>query len=237
MTLLVETLPVQYLQDTLMKAIQYADANGIEIPLELRLRCRCVVVKAVRDVGSITAGYSDTIESALTTYFDGGSVSSPRNQFKRAAVEALGDAFDTGYSEGGGELPVSGDPLEWLNARIEQEFSHIDSLFEQAKQLRKEEGNDPGLWIAERVDGYTRTVSALYNSGQLWAKKNKMLTWRLGNTEKHCKSCSKLDSKRHKASWYLARNYIPRQPGASMECGGYFCDCHLEDDEGNEVTI
>jgi hypothetical protein len=110
-------------------------------------------------------------------------------------------------------------------------------VFEQAKQLRKEEDFDPLPWVNERADGYTRTVAALYNAGQMHAKRNKMLTWHLGNTEKHCVDCSKLNGKSHKASWYLARNFIPRQPGASMECFGVHCDCRLTDKDCNEVTI
>jgi hypothetical protein len=203
--------------------------------LYVDLRARAT--KADGDLSSISADYHDEITAALLTYLEGGSATGPRNRFKRAAIESLGDAFDLGYSDGGGELPVDGDALEWLNARIEQEMAHIAMVFEEAKALRKEEDFDALAWASARADGYTRTVAALYNAGGMYAKKNQILTWHLGNTEKHCQDCAKLDGKSHKASWYLARNYIPRQPGASMACGGYFCDCHLEDKDGNEVTI
>jgi hypothetical protein len=194
-------------------------------------------VKAGGDLGAINKAYHDAITAALLTYLEGGSVTGPRNAFRRAMVEALGAAFDMGFSDGGGELPIEGDTLDWFNARIEQEFGFVGALFEQAKQLRKEEDFDALAWASTHADNYTRTVSALYNSGQMHAQKNKMLTWELGNTEKHCSDCAKLNGQSHKASWYLSRNYIPRQPGASMACGGYFCDCRLKDKNGDEVTI
>jgi hypothetical protein len=188
-------------------------------------------------VAGISADYHDRITAALLTYLEGGSVTGPRNQFRQAAVEALGDAFDLGFSDGGGALPIEDDALEWLNARIEQELAFIGTVFEQAKQLRREEDFDPLPWVNERADGYTKTVSALYNAGQMHAKKNKAGTWRLGATERHCSTCLKLDGKRHRLTWFIARNYIPRQPGADMECHGYNCDCRIEDDNGNVLTI
>lgn len=196
-------------------------------------------LKAADDMAIINSVYHDAITRALVDYFaGGGSVTAPRNSFKRATVVAFTDAFFLGYMDGGGDVETSDDEINaWLDTRINQEFGYIDSVFQQAKQLRKEEGEDYFAWITARADAYTATLAGVYNSGMLFAKKNQMLVWRLGQTEKHCKTCASLNGKRHRASWYIAHDYIPRKPGAAMECGGYNCDCRLEDADGKEITL
>lgn len=226
------------LEAAIADAVEYFDSHEIEVPRDIRIRARRVgAIKAGGDLSSINAQYHDAITAALTTFFEGGSVASPKNAFKRAATDALGAAFDFGWVAGGQDMPPDEDALSWFNARLDQEFGFIETVFASAKQLRKEEGFERFAWVGQRADAYTRTAGALYNAGMMFAQKNKMLTWRLGNTEKHCDTCLKLDGNSHRASWYLARNYIPRQAGAGMDCGGYNCDCTLEDKQGKEVTI
>jgi hypothetical protein len=188
-------------------------------------------------VPAIRARYNNEIVAALTTFFEGGSVTSPRNQFRQAMTEAFNSAFDTGWVDGGQELPVDEDAAAWLQAQLSGEMANIDSLFEQAKTLRKEPEFDFFTWITTRADGYTNTAASIYNAAALLAKKNQLLTWNLGNTEKHCDTCAKLDGTKHRASWYIGNNYIPRKPGADMDCGGYRCDCSLTDKDGNTITL
>ena len=226
------------LKQAIASGISHCDDVGIEVPLDLRLRAHAVgAVKDAGDISSINAQYHDAITSALTDYFNGGSSTGPRNAFRKATVEALGSAFDSGWTDGGQDLPADEDALTWFNARIQQEIGFIDQLFEQAKELRDEENSDYFTWITARADGYTAAVSECYNTGLMYANKNQMLTWHLGDTEKHCATCSQLNDQSHRASWYLSRNYVPRKPGAGMDCGGYHCDCSLVDKNGNEFTI
>ena len=223
---------------SLSRAFDYLHAQGTEIPLDIQLKARQFgVIKAAGDFAGVNKTYHDAITAALTTFFEGGSIAAPRNAFKRAIVEGLGDAFDLGWADGGGELPIDEDALSWLNARIEQEFGLVEMLFQAAKELRKEDGFDYFPWVTARADGYTGTLQAVYNAAKMLAAKGKLLTWVLGNTEKHCATCLQLNGTRHRASWYIANNYIPRQPGAGMECGGYNCDCVLTDNAGHDVTI
>lgn len=194
------------------------------------------LVKAADSLNSINSAYHDAITEALTTYFEGGSVTAPRNAFKQAATEAFGAAFEAGWTDNGGTLPFDGDALEWFNNRLQEEFGHIDGLFTDAKELRKDKDYDWFAWVTARADAYTSALASIYNAAAMLVKKQ-MLTWRLGQTEVHCSDCKKLDGQRHRASWYIGKNFIPRQPGAGMECGGYNCDCQLENDDGEEVTI
>lgn len=189
------------------------------------------------DLSSINAEYHDQITDAIVAYFEGGGIALSRNQFKEAIIQAFGDSFDAGWVDAGGELPVDDDALAWVEDKINQEFGYINDLFQEIRDLRKDKDFDYFSWASSKADAYTKTLAYIYNFAQLMINKKQMLTWRLGETEKHCKICLNLDGQRHKASWYISKDYIPRKPDAAMDCKGYNCDCSLEDDEGNEVTI
>ena len=173
----------------------------------------------------------DAVEGYLTS---DKPVTSFKNAMKRAMVEAFGGATDLGYEEVGGEPPLDDDTLAWLNAQVDQESGFIDDLF---AKLKKSDGLDPIDEAFARADGYTKTLDAIYAEAKMRGDKNKILEWELGETEKHCSTCSNLNGQKHKASWYISRNYIPKKPNADMECKGYNCDCRLKDKNGNEVTI
>mgnify|MGYP001206573386 FL=1 len=188
-------------------------------------------------VAEINARYNKEIVDAMTTYFEGGAMTAPRNQFRQAMTEAFNSAMDTGWVDGGQALPLDEDAAAWLDARLNSELAYIDDLFVQIKALRAEEKFDFFAWVTAKADRYTSTVMSVYNAAVLLAKKNQMLTWNLGQTEKHCDTCASLDGNSHRASWYISHDYIPRKPGAAMLCGGYNCDCRLTDSKGEEVTV
>ena len=189
------------------------------------------------DIGAINAFYHDAISEVLISYFDGGSLAASRNAFKRAATEAFGEAFEAGWVEGGGELPFDGEALTWFNERLAQEMVFIEGLFQEAKELKKDPEFDYFAWATSHADSYTRTLASIYNHAALIVGNNRVVEWRLGATEKHCRDCAKLDGQRHKISWFMDRNYIPHTPGSSTECQGYNCDCKLIDRNGDEITL
>jgi hypothetical protein len=188
-------------------------------------------------VPEINARYNKEIVAAMTTYFEGGASTAPRNSFRAAMTEAFNSAMDTGWVDGGQALPLDEDAAAWLDARLSSELAYIDDLFVQIKNLRKEDNFDFFKWVTAKADRYTSTAISVYNAAVLLAKKNQMLTWNLGQTEKHCDTCLSLDGNAHRASWYISHDYIPRKPGAAMDCNGYNCDCRLTDSKGEEVTI
>ena len=230
------------LRASITQAFDYLNTNSIEIPSELLMQARLkgIAVKAGYAEGGvpeINARYNKEIVAAMTTYFEGGNATAPRNQFRQAMTEAFNSAFDTGFVDGGGELPADEDAVAWLETRLNSEISFIDDLFLQIKNLRNEPDFDFFSWVTGKADRYTSTVMSVYNGAALLAKKNQMLTWELGNTEKHCDTCLSLNGNSHRARWYIKYDYIPRKPGAGMDCNGYNCDCKLTDKAGNEVTI
>ena len=220
------------------RAFDYLSTQQVEIPLDIwQKTIASGVLKASGDLSAISSAYSNAIEAALTSYLSGGPLPQNKNAFKRATVEAFGGAFDLGTIDGGGSIPADDDALAWFNSKVQAEFGFIDLLFTQAKELRQDTEADHTLWVRDRAEGYSNTLTSIYNAAMMWADKRQMLTWNLGNTERHCKTCVKLNGQRHRASWYISRGYIPRQPGANLACGGYFCDCRLVNDKGETVTV
>ena len=158
-----------------------------------------------------------------------------RNKASIAVSESFTDAVYEGYQKAGAELPLPDDIQAWLSQRIAEERTHIEGMFDRLKQ--EWEGLD---WIKEayaRADSYSRTLDAMYSEAQLRGMKNQMITWILGDTEEHCETCATLAGKKHRISYLIANNYIPRKPDAGMDCHGYRCDCKIVDKNGKEVTI
>src|SRR5574340_251795 len=225
------------LANAIARGLDYCIAHDIDLPDDVLMGAREVgAIKAEGDLPAINARYHSAITASLLTYLEGGSMTGPRKAFRRAIVDSFGGAFDLGWVEGGGELPPDADALAWFNPRVEQELAYISELFQQAKELRKDPEFDRMAWVTEKADGYVQSVIAIYNAALLAAKQNEMLEWEYGDTD-HCRTCEGLNGKRHRARWYLARNYIPGKPGAAMECGGYKCQCKLKDKNGKVVTL
>lgn len=194
------------------------------------------VFRAAGGFDGIRNTYWAIIYDAVYDYLTGTqSVTTFKNAMKKGMVDAFVQAAELGYEDAGGELPMDSETLAWLGDAQSSELANIDDLFSRLKQ--EWDGLDPINEAFARADGYAATVDAIYTQFKMWGNKNQMLEWVLGATETHCDTCAELSGGKHKASWYISHDYIPRKPGASMDCNGYNCDCSLVDKDGNEVTI
>lgn len=191
--------------------------------------------KAANSLSAINKKYHDAITQALVNYFEGGNLAASRNIFKKAMTEASLDAFESGWQDNDGELPIDEDALAWLGDFQNEQFGYVDDLFQQMRDLRKDKEFDYFAWASARADGYTEAMTAVYNAAAMLVKKQ-MLTWHYGDTQ-HCSTCEDLNGQRHRASWYLSRDYVPRKPGANLECHGFRCQCYLTDDNGDTITL
>lgn len=224
--------------DALRRAFDYLRRARMEIPIDIYIKgLRVGAIKAAGDLSSITSRYNDSIIEAAISYFDGGSLVAARKSFRRAMVEAFGSAVDLGWTESGGELPIDEDVLSWFNARISEEIGYIDMLFEQMKQLKKEPEFDYFAWASARADGYTGTLREIYNYAKLSLARDMMVTFDGEDGKESCPDCQKYKGKRHRVSWFMARDAVPPY-GSGLEChrGGQ-CQHGLMDDKGNWVTV
>lgn len=172
---------------------------------------------------------TDAFQSAVST-----NGRAARNAARLAVVEDVPAAFERGYADGGGE-EIDAEDNAWATDEQARQLAFMSDAVSALRELGDAITED---LINSRVGLWLGTLDAIYAHAKLLGAKNKMLTWHLGSTEKHCATCAKLDGQRHSAKWWLNHNYIPRQPGSeTLDCGGWQCDCSLADDEDNEFTV
>ena len=190
------------------------------------------------DYYSIRSKYKYEIKNAILEYLisDSTNIAKPKNQMKQAMVEAFGNAFDSGYVDGGGDIREMNDSDQsWIASKQQTELGFIDQLFERLKELKKEEPDEDNTSeVDDRSEGYANTLDGVYAEGRLRGAKNIMLTFGGDDGQESCPTCSKWKGKRHSASFWIKRSLIPGQPGnQSFKCHGYNCKHILFDDKGN----
>lgn len=79
------------------------------------------------------------------------------------------------------------------------------------------------LWANRYNEAYNEAVALIA------AKNGGKLVWRLGRTEQHCGTCAALNGiVAYASEWELAGCYPQNAPNSALECGGWRCDCGLE---------
>jgi hypothetical protein len=179
--------------------------------------------------------FTEALFDAFIGYASGGAVTKWRNAAGRAVIEGHSSAFYRGYDEAGAE-ETEPDDERWLTTRQKEQVEFLAGVFEWIKEQRDAETVTEDA-IRARVEQWAQALDATFGEGKLRGNKSQVLVWHLGETEDHCTTCARLDGQRHKAQWYLDRDYLPGKAGAAMLCGGYRCGCYLTTKAGETVTI
>lgn len=188
-----------------------------------------------RSVESVAAGYREQLQAITDDALAGGNPDEIAARHRELILATALLAFVAGMQSGG----VSGDEMTAAEKAIvagwtATQLAHVDQYSADAVAA----GQDPAERdkIMARLELWVAAILALGGQGLMSANGDAMGTWRLGATERHCRTCANLHGKRHRLSWYKSRGLIPREPGsASLECKGYRCDCSIVDDKGNQL--
>ena len=181
------------------------------------------VFRAAGGYEGIRNTYWATLYDAVYNYLTGDKpVTSFKNAVKKGVVEAFGGAVDTGYEESGGDLPLDPDTLAWLNQQVNVEFGHIDDLFTRLKQ--EWDGLDPIREAFARADGYAKTLDSIYAEAKMRGAKEATAEFVGDDGDESCEDCRKMKGKRHKLSYIIANNLIPRPGNDNYACQGYRCE-------------
>lgn len=177
------------------------------------------------------------------------SIASVSNRFRRELKQIVREAWSSGgtvtrdmrslihqyvedaYFEGLKAGDVSADEMTSEDAATidELDSNQQDYIRDFAKAVKDANGDKQAQRdILNRIDLWTASIEAAGMQGLASAKSNEMVTWHLGTTEEHCKTCNQLNGQRHRRKWFADKNYFPRTPGAALECGGFNCMCTLE---------
>jgi hypothetical protein len=222
---------------SIVKTIKHLELKQIIVPMDVKVSAQ----RAMKQAGGYTgirATYWAAVYDAVFDFLNSkAQVGTYSRQMSTATSKAYIESADTAFEDGGGTLPLDEDTAAFARGELDAQFGYIDSLFQTLKELRKEGGFDAISEAFRTASRWASSLDGFYNSMKLKGAGNKMLTWRLGNTEKHCPTCLSLDGGRHRASWYFSHGYTPKKPGSNTDCGGYNCDCGTFDDEGNEFSI
>jgi hypothetical protein len=195
------------------------------------------IKSAIGNYPKVRQTYYEEIFVAVYDYLDSDAgIAKFKNAMKRAMVDAFKPASEIGWTDGGADLPIDEDTDLWVTSMQESEVAFIDGLFQNLKQLRKEEGVNKVDTATARASGYCVTLDVIYNRCKIAAGGSIMLTLEGTDGAVSCATCQKMKGKRHKASWWIANNLIPGV-GSDYECGGWNCYHVLVDDKGKLWTI
>ena len=213
---------------------------------------------SIGDYAPIRSEYWLTLAGTIREYLytDGVRITKFRNDYRKAIQNAFYPAFEMGLTDGGGEVPATGDDLAWINAKADAERGFADSLFGQLKELKdaqkaenaeaKEEGRRPENLFEgvpeRRADGYADTLDSVYSQGKIRGAKDQMLTFGgQAGQEGPCGTtgtCARLMGQRHRASWWVKRHLVPGEPGnEAYDCRSYNCHHFLFNDRGEIFNV
>lgn len=202
----------------IIKEVLYAVPSVLEYLDEATIN----VIKATGYDGIRTIMQS-SIFGAIFGYLSGGSFASQRLRMVTAVSRAYIETSEVGYQDGGGELPLDSDTAAWARARLNDQLAFVDQLFENLKDLRRQGNFDAGQVATDRAEGYARSLDAFYSEAKMKGGENITLEFGGGDGKEGCRDCKRLKGKRHKISYILQHDLIPRPGNDKFECHGYKC--------------
>lgn len=234
------------LTQAVLDAMQWYEFRFGPLPADVGAWKATLKFKEGQSLSSIEDEYATTLYEIMDDYANHERpVTSYRNRYNRAANDAMNGAVAIGWSDGGADGPIPSGLQDWVNDKIDSETDFISDMFRDLKELRAEGDNDKlANFIQDRAQGYTASLEGVYLQGKAWAMGDRPGVWRYGDTVNHCESeggtmgCSELEGQVHPLNWYRENGYIPRQQGSkTLTCGGFKCDCRVEDPETGEQLL
>lgn len=152
--------------------------------------------------------------------------------FQDAMLSIIDRGLTRAFAEGTQECGISQD--EWtqdeqeaLAGIIVEEFSHVGDFGAAIVQnLRAAGGQLTPLFT--RLEMWVNRYRDVQNEAKVTACKDAKLVWRLGATERSCRTCPRLDGKvKRQSVWEKAGVRPQNPPNPLIECGGWNCLCTL----------
>lgn len=183
----------------------------------------------IKSIDSVLRSYRRALRTITRSFF-GGDVT--REVFERAIADDIRvdaeDVFAEGLTEGGGDpTEMTDDERSYLDNWIENQISFVSGLGDAANESKADRKMQRAF--NDRLDMWVDSMQTLGMTAKGFASANQMGQWKLGQTEKHCSTCSKLaNDSPHRVSWFLRKGYIPRENGSdTLACKGFRCDCGI----------
>lgn len=191
---------------------------------------------------SIRYVYASDIGVIMSDYLrtDGARVTSYRNRFTRAIIQAFFPAFEAGVASSGGELPLDtqSDAWRWINDRINQEIAFDIGLFDHLRDDIKK-GSGPDSFegeIAARAENYAKTLDGVYSQGLAMGSKDVRVCLGGSDGDESCETCQRLKGKWKLLSEVIAQGLLIQPGNENYICKGYNCQHYWWDQFGKIYT-
>lgn len=188
----------------------------------------------LQSVEGYVAEYDNLLTALIRKAFRGDMTVGEMSTEHRAMLRNLAPGcYYEGMAQGGVEQSEADETDQQTIADwITEQSGYTRDFAKAAIQAGKDK--EAQAQVLARADLWLAALMALGNLGRANAQANTMGTWKYDGGE-HCATCEKLDGQRHRLKWFVARNYIPRNPGAALDCGGFNCKCQVLDDKGKQL--
>jgi hypothetical protein len=183
-------------------------------------------IKALKAAGyaGIRTVMHGGIFGSVFGYLSGGSLADARGRMSIVVSEAYIETADAAYQDGGGELPLDPDTAAWAREQLAAQLAYVDELFADLKELRKAGDFDAGAIAIARADGYAASLDSFYGEAKMRGSENITLEFGGDDGKESCPDCQRMKGKRHKISYILAHDLIPKPGNNTYRCNGYNCD-------------
>lgn len=118
-----------------------------------------------------------------------------------------------------------------LQSIIDAEIEYVYQLGDDIIELAKSGGTieDFRTQIGSRLDIWANRYNEVANRARIYFGGKEKYIWKIGATEMHCDTCSRLDGIVAWAQEWDEAGVVPGQAGSEyLACGGWRCDCTLE---------
>jgi hypothetical protein len=153
-------------------------------------------------------------------------------QFNDAMFSAVSRNFELAWRTGASQCGISPsertpEETERLNELIDQQMEYVPDL----AQFIAENSRENGVLLRRslnRLPVWANRWNETKAIAQQMACSDQKLVWRIGKTEKHCRTCLKLNGRIMRASKWKELDIWPQDTRkGKLACNGYNCDCSL----------
>lgn len=210
------------IKQALIDAVDYLTKCGREIPIALMVQLVGLGVKTV-------AYFEATLTRMVRNVYDGDLGGEFVQIMRDLVLGQISQAFETAWTDDGNELPPPEYIRDASQEMVREQWTHIDDFYRAIIDARVDQTGVDAL--LSRVQLWANRYNEAYNEGVRLIALNTggKLIWRLGRTEQHCDTCSRLNGiVAYASEWETAGVKPQAAPNPYLTCGGWRCDCSLD---------